>query len=193
MTLDQVYEVQHTALDSDVQATHGPHPEPVRRRRGPSSLVRVAKAVALLELIQDVGRPTRSSSRSASTTASTAATRWLPITEALEDLRRRNLLGYSEKHGYKIQSSAGEEWERERRDIGVAREEISDTRPGRAYLPPRLPGPPATSRAVISLGGAYSPTADGSRTSVSSTRATTRPSGSTSVSWPARSAPRAPG
>ena len=48
------------------------------------------------------------------------------MTEALEELRRRNLLGYSEKHGYKLQSSAGEEWERERRDIPAPREAISE-------------------------------------------------------------------
>lgn len=32
------------------------------------------------------------------------------VTEALESLRRQNLLGYSEKHDYKVQSTAGEEW-----------------------------------------------------------------------------------
>jgi 3-(3-hydroxy-phenyl)propionate hydroxylase len=36
------------------------------------------------------------------------------VRQALEELRRRNLLGYSEKTGFKIQSNAGEEWERER-------------------------------------------------------------------------------
>jgi hypothetical protein len=45
-----------------------------------------------------------------------------PITEALEELRRRNLVSYSEKLGYKIQSTAGEEWERERRDLNVSSE-----------------------------------------------------------------------
>lgn len=48
------------------------------------------------------------------------------VTAALDELRRRNLLGYSEKQGYKIQSSAGEEWERERLDISVPRETISE-------------------------------------------------------------------
>jgi hypothetical protein len=31
------------------------------------------------------------------------------VRQALEELRRRNLLGYSEKTGFKIQSTAGEE------------------------------------------------------------------------------------
>jgi hypothetical protein len=37
-----------------------------------------------------------------------------------------NLLGYSRSHGYKIQSTAGEEWERERRDLGVPREILGE-------------------------------------------------------------------
>jgi len=102
VTLDRIYEVQHTALDSDVQAS-------MARVLSQCSddadglLVRTAKAVALLELIQDA-----------------------QATGALEELRRRNLLGYSERHGYKIQSSAVEEWARERRDIGVTREAVSE-------------------------------------------------------------------
>src|SRR5207244_5938997 len=43
----------------------------------------------------------------------------------LEKLRGLGLLSYSEKQGFKIQSSAGQEWQREREDIGVAQEQIS--------------------------------------------------------------------
>jgi hypothetical protein len=124
VTLDQIYEVQHTALDSDVQASMARIFEHCADDAS-GQLVRCAKAVALLELIQDTvptdaklvaqclyDRLDRGNHESA-------------ITEALEDLRRRNLLGYSEKTGYKLQSSAGEEWERERRDIGVPRETIA--------------------------------------------------------------------
>src|SRR4029077_18173130 len=83
---------------------------------------RAARAVALLELIQErvptddrlvaaclYDRLDRGSHQSA-------------VHDALEELRRANLLGYSEKQGYKVQSSSGEEWERERRDINVSRE-----------------------------------------------------------------------
>src|SRR5262249_55231716 len=48
------------------------------------------------------------------------------VTDALEGLRRANLLGYSEKEGYKIQSTAGEEWERDRRDIHASSEARSE-------------------------------------------------------------------
>ncbi len=146
VTLDQIYEVQHTALDSDVQASMArvlsqcADADPL--------LVRAAKAVALLELIQDA-QPT-----DARLVAQCLYDRLdrgnqvSAVTEALEDLRRRNLLGYSEKLGYKIQSSAGEEWERERRDLGVARESISDVvESGLGFLlaspdRPRLEGRP---------------------------------------------------
>ena len=125
VTLDQVYEVQHTALDSDVQDSM------VRIltecANDPSDLTRkVAKAVALLELIQEILPTDAKLVAQCLYDRVDRGSRVAEITEALEDLRRRNLLGYSEKQGYKIQSTAGEEWERDRRDIGVAREEIAE-------------------------------------------------------------------
>ncbi len=124
VTLDQIYEVQHSALDSDVQNSMA---RILNQCAADDTglLVRTAKAVALLELIQE----------SMPTDAKLVAqclydrldrgSQLDEITEALEELRRRNLLGYSEKQGYKIQSTAGEEWERERREFGVSRETIS--------------------------------------------------------------------
>jgi hypothetical protein len=44
----------------------------------------------------------------------------------LEALRRANLLGFAEKTGYKLQSSSGEEWERERNDFGLPRDSLSE-------------------------------------------------------------------
>jgi hypothetical protein len=128
VTLDQIYEVQHTALDSDAQASMARILSHCAHDADDASdlAVKAAKAVALLELIQD----------SVPTDAKLVAqclydrldrgNRVSEVSEALERLKRRNLLGYSEKHGYKLQSSAGEEWERERRDIPVGREKISE-------------------------------------------------------------------
>ncbi|MGY1900770.1 BREX system P-loop protein BrxC [Nocardia gipuzkoensis] len=125
VTLDKIYEVQHTALDSDVQAS-------MARLFSQCTddadglMVRAAKAVALLELIQDTQATDAKLVAQCLYDRVDRSNNTAAVTEALEELRRRNLLGYSEKHGYKIQSSAGEEWERERRDIGVARETISE-------------------------------------------------------------------
>lgn len=147
VTLDQIYEVQHTALDSDVQ-------DSMARVLGQCAddasglLVRAAKAVALLELIQDTVPTDARLVAQCLYDRVDRGNHVAEVTEALEELRRRNLLGYSEKHGYKIQSSAAEEWERERRDIGVAREAISDiVQGGLTFLlaapdRPRLQGRP---------------------------------------------------
>lgn len=125
VTIDAVYEVQNTALDSDAQTAMARILDQCAKDGDPM-LVRVAKAVAMLELVQEtmptdvrlvaqclydrVGRGSMEGE----------------VRDALEELRRRNLLGYAEKTGYKLQSSAGEEWERERRDLSVSREQISD-------------------------------------------------------------------
>jgi hypothetical protein len=125
VTLDSVYEVQHTALDSDVQNSMARILAQCTADED-ALLVRAAKAVALLELIQD------STPTDAKLVAQCLYDRVdlgnnvADVTAALEELRRRNLVTYSQKEGYKIQSSAGEDWERERRDIGAPRETISD-------------------------------------------------------------------
>jgi hypothetical protein len=122
VTLDQIYEVQHTALDSDIQASMARVLHHCATHGLPLA-ARAARAVALLELIQErvptdarlvaaclYDRLDRGNHQGA-------------VQEALEALRRANLLGYSEKQGYKIQSSSGEEWERERRDVSISREQ----------------------------------------------------------------------
>ncbi|AFL73482.1 BREX system P-loop protein BrxC [Thiocystis violascens] len=157
VTLDQIYAVQHTALDSDVQAT-------MARILGQCSadadalLVRAAKAVALLELIQETMPTDARLVAQCLYDRLDRGNQLAKVTEALEELRRRNLLGYSEKQGYKLQSSAGEEWERERRDIGVARETLTAiVQEGLKYLlsepeRPRLQGRPFPWAAVFSDG-----------------------------------------
>lgn len=147
VTLDQIYEVQHTALDSDVQASMA-RVLGQCTADGDALMVRAAKAVALLELIQDGLATDAKLVAQCLYDRVDRGNNLVAVTEALENLRRLNLLGYSEKHGYKVQSSAGEEWERERRDISVAREVICEiVQGGLAFLlaepeRPRLSGRP---------------------------------------------------
>ena len=124
VTLDQIYEVQHTALDSDVQASMA---RILAKCKDDASglMVRAAKAVALLELIQDTVPTDAKLVSQCLFDRVDCGNQVSEIAGALEELRRRNLLGYSEKTGYKLQSSAAEEWERERREIGVSTEVIS--------------------------------------------------------------------
>jgi hypothetical protein len=124
VSLDMIYEVQNTALDADTQQSMA---RILARCTGENSalMLRAAKAVALLELIQDT-IPTDDTLVARCLANRIDAGNQLPaVSEALETLRRSNLLGYSEKQGYKIQSTAGEEWSRERDEIHTPRSEIS--------------------------------------------------------------------
>ncbi len=117
VSLDLVYDVQHTALDAETQASMA---RVLAQCSDDASgtLVRVAKVVALLELVQEQ-RPTdpRLVAQCLYDRAD-LGNRLDAVTEALEELTRRGLLTRSEKTGYRLQSSAGEEWERERKDLG---------------------------------------------------------------------------
>jgi hypothetical protein len=125
VTLDAIFEVQHSALDPDVQTTLARiFNDP--QVRDDVLAQRAAKAVALLELIQEQ-TPTMPPLVAACLYAKLGeGNRVQAVTEALEKLRALSLLSYS-KHGFKIQSSAGQEWQRERDDIGVTQEQISKT------------------------------------------------------------------
>ncbi len=124
VTVDQIYDVQATALDADVQNTMA--------RLQASELaaddvaMRAAKAVALLELIQE----------QEPTTAELVAQCLYPrmghpsevevYRAALERLFQGGFLANSEKQGYKIQSSAGQEWANERDSYSVTGQQISE-------------------------------------------------------------------
>lgn len=124
VTLDSIFEVQHSALDADVQTTLARiFNDP--QVRDDALAVRVAKTVALLELIQEKVPTTAELVTRCLYSQLGEGSRLQAVTEALEKLRGLSLLSYSEKQGYKIQSSAGQEWQRDREDIGVAQEQIS--------------------------------------------------------------------
>lgn len=124
VTLDAIFEVQHSALDADVQTTLSRiFADP--QVRDDLLAQRVAKVVSLLELIQEQTPTTPELIASCLYAQLGEGNRVPAVTEALEKLRSLSLLSYSEKQGFKIQSSAGQEWQRERDDIGVAQEQIS--------------------------------------------------------------------
>lgn len=125
VTLDQIYEVQHTALDTDVQNSMARVLQHCREHELDLA-ARAAKAVALLELIADQTATDAKLVASCLYDRVDRGAREGEVKDALETLRQKNLLGYSEKDGYKIQSSAGEEWERERRDIQIPAEQRSE-------------------------------------------------------------------
>lgn len=128
VALDDIYEVQRTALDAEMQQSMAR----VFAQCGDDPLVaRVAKAVALLQLVVDEDAPQKTGTDATLVTKALfdrvdAGDRTEAVLAALEAMRRQNLLGYSETAGYKIQSSAAEEWERERRDIDVSAEQVGE-------------------------------------------------------------------
>jgi len=124
ISFDQIYEVQHTALDSDLQASMARvlsatvNADPL--------LLRAAKIVALLEHIQEVVPTSAELVSQCLFDRVDCGDRTTAVKAALEALRLKNLLGYSEKTGYKIQSSSAEEWEDEKARIGVSRDQQAD-------------------------------------------------------------------
>ena len=130
VTLDAIFEVQSTALDADVQTTLARifnHPEV----RDDALAVRAAKAVALLELIQEQEPTTPELVARCLYRNLGEGNQVQAVSQALERLRAANLVAYSEKHGFKIQSSAGQDWERERDEIGVTAEQVSEVVKGK--------------------------------------------------------------
>ncbi len=125
VSLDRIYEIQHTALDSDTQASMARIMTKCGELKSPLAL-RAAKAVAMLELIQESQPTTADLVSRCLYNKIGQGNQTAAVSEALETLRSMNLLGYSEKLGFKIQSSAGEEWERERREVGVSQDKISE-------------------------------------------------------------------
>lgn len=123
VTLDQIYEVQHSALDSDVQVTLVRVLNHCASKDLPLA-ARAAKAVALLELIQETVPTDANLVARCLFDQLDRGQQEEKVSEALEELRRANLLAYSEKQGYKIQSSSGEEWENDRRNIPVGRDDL---------------------------------------------------------------------
>lgn len=125
VSLDRVYDVLATALDSDSQ---GGMARVLSLCAEPADAlaVRAAKAVALLQLIQSEGQPTDAALVAKALYDRLDRGNNVPdVTAALDALRRRGLLSLSGALGYRLQSSAGEEWARER-DVAVSREAISD-------------------------------------------------------------------
>ena len=124
VTIDAIHDVQHSALDADVQTTLSRIFNDAQVR-GDAMAQRVAKAVALLELIQEQTATTPELIAACLYTKLGEGNRVQPVAAALEKLRMLGMLSYSEKQGFKLQSSAGQEWQRERDDIGVTQEQIS--------------------------------------------------------------------
>lgn len=124
ITLEDIFEVQQSSLDNDIQNTLTrifSHEEVSNE----PLLMQSAKAVSLLELIQDQEPTTAALVSQCLYECLGQGNQEEIILGALEKLRELNLLSYSEKTGYKLQSSAGQEWARERDRYSIIPNELS--------------------------------------------------------------------
>lgn len=113
VTLADVYDIQQSALDNDAQNTMNRiiRHEQVQENE---QAIQVAKAVALLQVIQEQ-EPTTAQLVSQCLYAQLGQENpEKDITQTLERLRELNLLSFAEKTGYKLLSTLGQEWARER-------------------------------------------------------------------------------
>lgn len=126
ITLDTIYNIQGSSLDADMQNT-------LTRLFANSDIandevaIKVAKVVSLLELIQEQQATTTELIGKCLYQRMGMGNAEPEIQQALDKLRNLGLISYSEKLGYKIQSSAGQEWQRERDDYGVTNQQISES------------------------------------------------------------------
>lgn len=123
ITFDKIYDIIHTALDSDLQASMARvlaqtvHTDPLH--------LRCAKVVALLEHIQENLPTTASLVAQCLYDRVDLGDREAEVKAALEALHHQNLLGHGDKTGYKIQSTSAEEWEQEKQRLGHSREQLA--------------------------------------------------------------------
>lgn len=126
ITLDRIYDIQGSSLDADMQNTLTrlfANPEVTNDELA----IAVVKVVSLLELIQEQKATTTELISKCLYQRMGMGNAEPEIQQALDKLRNLGLISYSEKLGYKIQSSAGQEWQRERDDYGVNNQQISET------------------------------------------------------------------
>jgi hypothetical protein len=126
LTLDRVYDVLHTALDVDLHMTLN-RAFDFCQRQGSDIMRCVVKTVAMLELLQDEKHPTSAELVSSCLYAKLGDGNPLPeVQKALDGLVAEGLVGHSRQTGYKIESSAGQEWQRERDAYVPSSEQVSE-------------------------------------------------------------------
>ena len=133
ISIDQIYDIQGSALDVDVQNTMARILEFCSDHHDKLA-ARCAKAVALLELLasDEGGEPADAKLVARCLYNDVREGDNEPaVRAALELLHEAGLLTIAGTtaagtNGYKIQSSAGQEWERERQDISVPAEDLGE-------------------------------------------------------------------
>ncbi|MEX2443108.1 MAG: BREX system P-loop protein BrxC [Alkalispirochaeta sp.] len=121
LTLDMLYDIIGSSVNSDVQLTL----HRIFEKYPPESYEsRVAKAIALLEMNADQMPVTKELLAQLLYPALGALSPLEDITAALEQLAADNWIQYRDTHGYAIQNNAAQDWNRRKREITVSGQEL---------------------------------------------------------------------
>ena len=123
---DDIYDIQETSLDVDRQSTMQRVRTWAEKNEAPFAFS-VAKVVALLELIQEQ-RPTTAEfvAQCLYDRVDRGPARLDDVERALDELKHAEpvpLVSYSDPRGYRLESSARAEWNRERDEISISSED----------------------------------------------------------------------
>ncbi len=124
VTLDNVYDILRSALNSDTLLTMDKIEE--HSKNDPFKF-KVAKAIALLEMVQE-SQPTTDKLIASVLYPSLGADSILDkVKDALQMLEAEHFIISQEKLGWRIQDHAGQDWIRTRDDISISSDKINDT------------------------------------------------------------------
>lgn len=124
VTLDNVYDILRSALNSDTLLTMDKIEE--NSKDNPFKF-KVAKAVALLEMVQESQPTTEKLIASVLYPALGADSILSKVKEALHILEAEHFIIAQEKLGWRIQDHAGQDWIRIRDEISIGADKIQDT------------------------------------------------------------------
>lgn len=124
VTLDQVYDILRSALNSDTLLTMD---KIEAKSQDQPFKFKVAKAIALLEMVQDSKATSADLIAQVLYPALGAESVLAQVKTALQELENEHFIIEQEKLGWRIQDHAGQDWIRSRDEIGVAADKIQDT------------------------------------------------------------------
>jgi len=125
ITIDMIYDVLASALSTDVHMTIDRALE-FCGQQDSELMARVVKAVAMLELVQEKQKTSEELIARCLYQKLGDGNLQPEVQKALDALKGASFLGYSEKTGYKIESSAGQEWQNERDKYAPSAEQKSE-------------------------------------------------------------------
>lgn len=125
VTLDDIYDVQQSALSHDMQESLRGLLKKCDEHQQPDA-ARAAKAIALLQLLPEHTKTDLQLIASCLYPRLGAPPEHAALQAGLDFLMAQHLVTYSEKRGYRIESSAGIEWARDRDDYRVGLDKVGE-------------------------------------------------------------------